>query len=441
MKTIIKCVRGVGAGVVLMMAGDVWAEPVQPTFDIIQFSTRFVDKTVTLSTTHIEVGKVVRAIAKQAGLNVVLSEDIKGSVTTVLKDINPIQALNGVLETKGYSWFPQNENTIVITTNKIAHAFPLQHSNAEDVAKTLEKMVGGAASISFHAGSNSVVVEGSSAMVFKINQAIKTIDVISKQVWVEAKIIELSVGNTSNMGLIASYGGLSAKAKFSTVNLAKNNFGATTPDKEFGLLTTFAHSGFNLTAALNALQARKDFNLKASPRVLATNNQKAEILVGEKIGYKTTTLSSTGTATETIQFLDVGIRLIFTPRISDSGYVSMTIHPEVSTGTLSAANVPNTKTTEATTHVVVKNGETLVIGGLISEQDEVKNNGVPFLKDLPIIGMAFRNKNADLQKREIIVFLTPKIVDEQVRQTSAQEADEFDNRYQKDKRSPAEILF
>src|SRR5690606_34789944 len=174
-----------------------------------------------------------------------------------------------------------------------------------------------------------------------------------------------------------------------------------------GLRLGFVNS--DIAVFISALESITDTTVLANPKVLALNKQKGEVIVGRKDGYLTTTVTESA-AVQTVEFLDTGTRLIFRPFIGDDGYIRMEIHPEDSSGGLSDANLPFKITTEVTSNVMVKDGQTIVIGGLFREESTTSKGQVPFLGNLPLAGPLFRRQRDRSVREEVIILLTPHIV-------------------------------
>ena len=164
----------------------------------------------------------------------------------------------------------------------------------------------------------------------------------------------------------------------------------------------------NLGLFISALESVANTTVLANPKVLVLNKQAGEVHVGQELGYQTTTVSQT-TSTQTVQYLDTGTILSFRPFVGDDGYVRMEIHPEDSTGSVTN-NLPSKTTSEVTSNVMIKDGNTIVIGGLFREVSQSSRNQVPFLGDIPLIGWLFRSKTDQTQRQEIIILLTPHII-------------------------------
>ncbi len=370
-----------------------------------EFYEKVRNKKVSLSVVDVDIKIVLRAIAKSSDINIVLSDEIEGKTSLRVVNTNPIKLINSVVHSKGYSWYIQDRDTVVITAQHITHTFVLKHVHVDEVYESLKSIVSAKGSISYYLSSNSIIVYGPSSLIHKVAQEISRIDKIPRQVLVKTKILEVDWSNDESLGVTVSW-------DRRTNDISTNGF-ATNPLAN-GLLSVHKLASEKLSVVLNALEKKKDVNVKAEPMLIASNNKEARILVGERLGYKVTTQSPTNVSQETIEFLEVGTKLFFTPTIGENDDITFRIHPEVSTGSVTN-NIPNTQTTETTTVVTVNNGQTIVIAGLINEREELTSTGVPFLQDLPIFGIAFRKKSAVITKKELIVFMTPYIIDEDQR--------------------------
>jgi type IV pilus assembly protein PilQ len=165
-------------------------------------------------------------------------------------------------------------------------------------------------------------------------------------------------------------------------------------------------------AFLRVLDQVVETTVLARPRVTCLNRQRAEVLIGTRIGYLSSTQTQTST-TQTVQFLDTGIQLVFRPFISPDGMIRMELQPNVSSATLREdgdQTVPDEITQQLTTNVRCRDGETIILGGLFRETTTVSRNQVPFLGDIPVIGNAFRGQDDQIEKEEIIFLLTPTII-------------------------------
>jgi type IV pilus assembly protein PilQ len=168
-----------------------------------------------------------------------------------------------------------------------------------------------------------------------------------------------------------------------------------------------------------ALETVANTSVLANPKVLALNKQRGEVLVGREDGYLTTTVTDT-TTVQTVEFLKTGTRLTFRPYIGDDGYVRLEVHPEDSDGHV-VSGLPSKTTTEVTSNVLVKDGHTIVIGGLFRESSTNARSQIPGLGNLPIVGVLFRKRQDITTREEIIILLTPHIIKDDMAYSRASE--------------------
>jgi type IV pilus assembly protein PilQ len=174
----------------------------------------------------------------------------------------------------------------------------------------------------------------------------------------------------------------------------------------------FGYLDGSLGAFLSAVETIGDANVIAAPRLLCLNKQRAEIHIGREVGYVSTTVTENA-ATETIEFLELGTQLRLRPFVAEDGMIRLEIHPELSTGDVEVREgftIPDKDVTQVTTNVMIRDGATVVIGGLIREDLKNSTSQVPLLGSLPLAGVAFRRKTEEIDREEIIILITPHIV-------------------------------
>ena len=173
-------------------------------------------------------------------------------------------------------------------------------------------------------------------------------------------------------------------------------------------------SAGDMVGFITALESVTDITVLANPKILALNKQMGTVFIGTKLGYRDrTTISDTGQATiGEVQFLDTGTKLSFRPYIGNDGYIRMDIYPKDSSGEIDSEGIPQETTAELTTNIMVKDGQTIVIGGLFRDAVTTTRSQVPLLGDLPFVGAAFRSTTDRNVRQEVIVMLTPHIISE-----------------------------
>jgi type II secretory pathway component GspD/PulD (secretin) len=187
---------------------------------------------------------------------------------------------------------------------------------------------------------------------------------------------------------------------------------ADDPETAVGLTAGF--SANNVQAIITALETTTDVTILANPKILAVNKQEGFVQIGKKLGYRgSTSISTGGVASQgEVQFLDTGTVLSFRPYIGNDGYIRMDIYPKDSTAQLNVDKVPDETVTQVKTNVIVKDGETIVIGGLFRDVVNTARSQVPILGDIPFVGAIFRGTTDITERQEVVVLLTPHIIEE-----------------------------
>lgn len=300
----------------------------------------------------------------------------------------------------------------------VTKVFELKYAEAkslkEKVEGILSKTVG---KYQLDERSNKIVVTDFVDKVNDIEKMIKAFDDKLQQVLIEAKIVEITLNDEHKLGVDWQ----SLFSKFARLISVKNSFqlasqGALSPGGE---LVVGSLSDSNYTFMLQALKTVGDTNLLASPRIMALSNQEAKILIGSNQPYATNTVTQTTGAVTTatnLTFIEIGVKLYVTPTVNRDGFVTMKIKPEVSAKTgdytygSPATTVPVISTTQAETNVMVKDGTTIVIAGLIKDERTNAVSKVPILGDIPVVDTAFKKTDKTVSKKELVIFITPHIV-------------------------------
>jgi type II secretory pathway component GspD/PulD (secretin) len=268
----------------------------------------------------------------------------------------------------------------------------------------------------------------------KAVEVIKLIDIRPKQVLVEATILSavlteetkfgidwnflagVSLTGTSSVGQIGTTESIGTTSTSPISQIAGGTPGA--PIETAGFATP-GMNGLRIGATIGdmamfitALESITDVTIMANPKILAVNKQEGSVHIGKTLGYRgSTAISTGGVATQgEVQFLDTGTVLVFRPYIGNDGYIRMDIYPQDSTAQLNIDRVPDKTTAEVRTNVLVKDGETIVIGGLFRDVVTTGRTQVPILGDLPFVGGLFRGTNDKTERQEVIVLLTPHII-------------------------------
>lgn len=286
-------------------------------------------------------------------------------------------------------------------------------------------------SITADPSTNSLIISASKSDYLKIKQLLEELDVKRRQVLVEAMLLEVGINDSQRLGtsFITSAGGkdggILAKNDLSG-NLA-NLLSDPTKISDFSVAAASAGTltlpgGLTIptqSILLNAAKNNSNVNVLSAPTILATDNESAEIVVGQNVPFlasKATSDQNLNNTFNQIDRQDVGITLRLTPKISSSDAVSMQIFTEVSNVVESTATSdlgPTTSLRTSETSVVTKDGQMIVIGGLMSDSVSDATDGVPFLKDVPVLGHLFRSTSETKRRTNLLIFITPRIVKDQ----------------------------
>lgn len=413
-----------------------------------------VQGTVEIHVSDANIVEVLRMLSAQSQKNIIASKDVKGTVTANLYGVTVQEALEAILQSNGYT-YREKGNFIFVYTQKEAaeleraarvmktEVFRVFYTPAANAVNMIKPVLSSDAQVSYtapaaaginsgtsdvggnsHAIEDMIVITDYAENLEAVTRVLKEIDRRPQQILIEATILRAGLSEDNALGVDFN---LLAGVSFS--NILSNTSGQITGANagtisgsnaaSVGTGNSFASSvpggmkvGFvsdNVSVFLSALEGVTDTVVLANPKILALNKQKGEVIVGRKDGYLTTTVTESSTI-QTVEFLDTGTRLIFRPYIGDDGYVRMEIHPEDSSGGLTGSNLPFKITTEVTSNIMVKDGHTVVIGGLFRESSDTARSQVPGLGNIPVAGALFRQQRDRSTREEIIILLTPHII-------------------------------
>lgn len=300
----------------------------------------------------------------------------------------------------------------------VTKTIPLQFAKVEDVQPQIESaLTRDVGTLRVDKRSNALIVTDMPARMPQIEGLIAAFDTTSRQVYIESSILSVTLNDQFHTGIAWNLVSESSDPEFPDVTITNSLPISSDATNAISLVIGTIREN-DITATIRALQIFGDTKVLSSPHIAAMNNEEAKILVGRREAYVTTTVTqaqSTATTAESIEFIDVGVKLFVTPVINSTGYVTLKIRPEVSAvvetlETSSGNDIPIVETTEAETRVVVKDGATIVIGGLMKDTITLSTQKVPLLGDLPILGAFFKNRSDTIQKEELVILMTPHIV-------------------------------
>ncbi len=258
--------------------------------------------------------------------------------------------------------------------------------------------------------TNALVIRTAPPNFPLLRETIEALDIRPVQVLFEVTIAEVVLGRGSEFGInwAAINRGGDVRSQFGNPEIPDSN-----SNSFFLRLVKLDATG--VRAMLTAIASKSDVRVLSTPQILAANNREATILVGSKVPFIASTRLGNDVAIDrAVQYQDVGTKLSIIPTINDDGYVTVQLLQEVSSltaQTVSAAlSAPVISTREASTRAVLRDGQTGIIAGLIGESHETTDNGIPFLKDIPIIGNLFKRTSITHQRTELVIFVTPYII-------------------------------
>jgi len=412
---------------------------------------------VTLECVDADIQDVLQMLAVKSGVNIIYGPDVTGKITISLKNVPFDKAFENILRISKLVYVIAGDNIVRVGTPQVIEQerslqvmytkiFPLNYAVADDVKTHLEQILKAEGRtkgiISVDKRTNSLIVTESEEGLNYIEEWIKKLDTKPYQVTIEAQVIDISVDDLSELGVqwgirsvdkqagsevsysldSVSGGGVTVKAVESTAKEIQSAvFSAPTgvPLESATFLFGKFTDSLAISARLATLITQGKAKVLSNPRVTTVNNKTATIIAGEKIPYKTAvTQTTTGagmgqTIQEQWEYISAGVQLTVTPTVSPDGWVTLTVKPQVDIPQISAPGVPPTvKSRQTEVTVMVKNNEPLVIGGLISDSDIEAIKKLPVLGDLPILGYLFKYKTTQKKRTELIILITPRIVEE-----------------------------
>lgn len=386
------------------------------------------DKLITLDAEDAYLPSVLKILAEKGDLNIVTGPGVTtGRLSIHMRDVPIDQAVNLVVRAAGLAYERIGNSVLVASpealkqeTGLSSYVVDLKYADAVEVKDALVKL---AAEIQVDRGGNRLIVVTSPRVIAEIQAIVKRLDVPARQVMLEARIIEVSTNQTQKLGIDWD---LLNRQSFIILEgdatpAAPGALPATMPFigklNQSGRLTVQART---FQAALDMLVHDGNARILANPKVATLNGKEASILVGQRIPYVVSggTFSSTGGGiqTQSVQKEEVGIKLRITPLINADGYITTSINPEVSSVTAfvgPSGDLPVVDTRQASTTVRLKDGNSVIIGGLLSEDKTRTVAKLPILGQIPGLGLLFQHHSVTSAKKDLVIEITPRIIPDQ----------------------------
>lgn len=420
--------------------------------------------TVDIAVQDTDLAQVLQMLSLQTKKNIIASRNVSGTVTANLYNVTFYEALDSILRINGFTYEEQGNFIYVYTQAEYdeiqaaarqteSRIFELDYLSAADAQQFITPLLSTNGQISAigtvdsgflpgidnggaddYAYNPKVVVNDYPEVLESIATLIKDLDTPPQQVLVEAAILQTRLTEDNAFGIDFSVLGgfdfsdladpLSPVTEIQGgLTFANDPFGAAqstvgntsgTGSLKIGIISN------DISFFMRLLDDVSDTVVLARPKVLTLNRQRAQVLVGRRVGYLSTTATQT-TTTQTVQYLDTGVQLIFRPFISRDGTIRMELAPSVSEANLrqvsdqggNLVTIPDEDTNEITTNVRVRDGKTIVLGGLFRESTQVTRRTVPFFGDIPLLGAVFNGQEDIVTRTEITFLITPTIVSDE----------------------------
>ncbi|HEC97911.1 MAG TPA: type IV pilus secretin family protein [Nitrospirae bacterium] len=399
---------------------------------------KYTGKKISLDFQDADIIPIFRLLADVSGYNVVVDPEVKGKITVKLINVPWDQALDLILKTHNLGMVIEGniiriaplsvlvkEREDAIKAKDAARkaeplvtkVFPISYASVSKVKSAIDqgKILSERGSVSVDQRISSLIIKDVPSNMPKVESLIKTLDKSTPQVMIEGRIVEVNTNasrefgvrwgvNASTSNRLSNVGGLTPYV----VDFPASGAG---PGSGTGINFGFLNAArtLSLSVELSALETTGQLKIVSNPRIITIDNQEAFISQGKSIPVRK--LTSEGTVST--QFKDVKLELKVKPHITPDGSIIMKVEvkkEELDPTIPSVEGVPGTDKKEAKTNVIIKDGETLVIGGIYKTVHNNAESGVPSLKDIPILGWLFKSKKKEARTNELLIFITPRIV-------------------------------
>jgi type IV pilus assembly protein PilQ len=413
--------------------------------------------TVRMHVADLPLSTVLHMLSLEGQRNIIASPNVKGTVTANLYDVTFEEALEAILVTNDAGYRIAGDFVYVHTSGELAEikaaregspvtmVYRLNYVSAADAKSYLAAMLAEDETIAVppppdaglktdsekgggftNAAQDFIIVTARPDTHKRMRTVLTQLDVRPPQVLIEATILRAELTDDNSLGIdFTLVGGVDLELLGATSRGLTDLTLKTLPQDRFEQFNALASTDFsgnvqgggftvgiikdNVALFLRALEEVTDTTVLANPKVLALNKQKGQVIVGRRDGFMTTTVTETQ-AVQTVEFLETGTQLVFRPFVGDDGFIRVELHPEDSVGFVNAQGLPSEQTTEVTTNVIVRDGETILIGGLFREVTTDARSQIPGLGNLPAVGALFRSNSDSTAREEVIILMTIHVI-------------------------------
>ncbi len=386
----------------------------------------YMGRPISLDVQEAEIGTVLRSLSSFSGSNIVASPRVVGKITVRLEEVPWKEALGVILRSHSFDFIEENGVLRIDTAEQLREEklsverarkqvegleilnlglVTLHYANAEEVQDSLKEMLTDRGHIDVDVRTNSLLVNDIQERVTLISDMAKNLDSQTPQVEINARLVDMNLRATRELGITWGINNFKPSgANVAGSGVIQNTFQKPSADIKVATVQNWGE----LMVQVQALEQSNDAHLISNPIITTTDNRQAKILVGQKIPL----IVADKAGNAITQLTTIGIMLEVTPHINSNRHITLDIHNEVSDlssqATVQGGVIINTS--ESDTRVVVEDGETAIIAGLIRKVESELESGVPVLKDIPLLGALFKHSSKTIDHRELVIFVTPHIV-------------------------------
>lgn len=371
-----------------------------------------VEHRISMTMRDAELADVMEMISREQRVNVFVSAENVDSVSFSLYDMTLPDAIRAIANAAGLAVEFYDGNYFIVERDDAGkyapdaltrvRSFELQYVDVDEIQTLLEPYLSEYGEITVFEDRNVFLAEDTPEFLSRIDGIVKKLDQAPTQILIEAKILEVTLTDEDSYGLdwIKFFNSEGGGGDFGTQGLSEPS--------SAGLFLDYSTPDFS--AVLNALTSQGRVRTLSTPKLLAVEGQESSVIIGDRRGYSVTTTINQVT-TESVEFLESGVILRVTPSVDADGQIMMDINPEVSTGVIDPlTGIPSQTTTEVETRMIVPDGQTIFVGGLIKHRVDESKRGIPVIGRIPVLGRLFSNRQQIHTNTETVVLITPSIV-------------------------------
>jgi len=371
------------------------------------------EQRISMTMKDADLADVMDMMSREQRVNIFVSTDSNEQVSFSLYDMTLPDAVRAIANAAGLAVEHYDGNYFIVDRDEAGKyapdaltqvkSFELQYVTGEEIQSLLEPYLSDYGEMTVFNEKNIFLIEDTPEFLRRISVLVRAIDKQPTQILIEAKILEVTLTDEDSYGLDWT--------KFFDSDGGSGEFGTQGLGNPASPGLFFNYANDNISAALDALTSQGRVRTLSSPKLLAIEDQESSVIIGDRRGYSVTTTINQVT-TQSVEFLESGVILRVTPSVDAAGKVLMDIHPEVSTGVIDPlTGIPSQSTTEVTTRMLVPDGQTIFVGGLIKHRIEESKRGVPIVSSIPGIGRLFSSRENNKTNTETIVLIKPSIIE------------------------------